>query len=73
MTRSAPRPAPRDEWVTVAVAAYLTGLTTRRIYQWIDEGLIAVKIENKRKVVLRQAAVRIGDGMTRGRPKHPKS
>lgn len=69
MTRSAPRPEPADEWVTVAIAARLAKRTPRAIYMWIDDKRIASKIEGGQTKVLRKAAIRLGEEVTRGRPK----
>ncbi len=71
MTRSAPRPEPADEWVTVPVAAHAAKRKPRTVYEWVADDRIAWKREGGQLLVLKKAAVRLGQETTRGRPKSP--
>lgn len=71
MTRSAPRPEPADEWVTVAVAALLAKRDVNTIYDWIKDERMVSEFRDGKRVVLKRAALRLGQEVTRGRPKSP--
>jgi hypothetical protein len=64
---AAPRNLP--EWVTVRHAAEIAHRKVRTIYDWIDQGRIASKQEDGVLLVLAKTADRLGQEVTRGRPK----
>lgn len=62
-------PEPK-EWLTVKEAAVLIGKSPRAIYEWIENGRLAVRRDAKnRMTVLAKAVLRIEPTVRRGRPR----
>lgn len=57
------------EWVTVQYAARIAHRKPRTVYDWISAERIAWKREDGVLLVLSKTAVRLGQEVTRGRPK----
>lgn len=57
------------EWVSVKVAALLTGKATRTIYEWIEDDRLAWRLQGGVLHVLSKAALRIAPTIRRGRPR----
>lgn len=57
------------DWVTVKVAAALTGKATRTIYEWIEDDRLASRLHGGVLQVLSKAALRIAPTVRRGRPR----
>lgn len=54
-------------------AAVLAGREPRTIYDWIDENRLAARTEKGIIHVLAKAAARLGEEVTRGRPKSTRT
>ncbi|MBN9208153.1 MAG: hypothetical protein J0H96_05745 [Microbacterium ginsengisoli] len=58
------------EWITVALAAKITGKAPRTIYRWIDRDLLATREDTQgRLLVLSKSVGRVALDQKRGRPK----
>jgi len=58
------------EWITVKEAATLARKSPRTIYEWIDGNRLAVRRDDKnRMIVLSKAVMRIEPTIRRGRPR----
>lgn len=60
------------EWISVAEAAALVGRTPSTIYRWIDQELLAMRLNataNNRIEVLSKGVARLAPARKRGRPR----
>jgi len=58
------------EWITVKEAALLVGRAPRTIYEWIDNGRLATRLNSDGILeVLSKALLRVEPTVRRGRPR----
>ena len=58
------------EWITVKEAALLVGRAPRTIYEWIEDGRLATRLNGAGVLeVLSKAVVRVEPTIRRGRPR----
>lgn len=61
--------AAEAEWVSVSRAALIANRRPRTVYDWISQGRIASKRVDGALLVMSRTAYRLGQELTRGRPK----